>query len=52
MNKLPEKLVLLRKHANLSQGDIASRLNVPVTEYMQWENGDLLFLHLLQWMIL
>lgn len=40
MNKLPEKLVLLRKHANLSQGDIASRLNVPVTEYMQWENGN------------
>ena len=40
INKLPEKLVLLRKHANLSQGDIASRLNVPVTEYMQWENGN------------
>lgn len=40
MNKLPEKLVLLRKHANLSQGDIASRLNVPVTEYIQWENGN------------
>lgn len=40
MNKLPEKLTTLRKHYNLSQGDIASKLNVPVTEYMQWENGN------------
>lgn len=40
MNKLPEKLTLLRKHKNLSQGDLAKRINVPVTEYMQWENGN------------
>lgn len=40
MNKLPEKLSMLRKYNNLSQGDIASRLSVPVTEYMQWENGN------------
>lgn len=40
MNKLPEKLVLLRKYYNLSQGDIATRMHVPVTVYMQWENGN------------
>ena len=40
MNKLPEKLVLLRKYYNLSQGDIAAKMHVPVTEYMQWENGN------------
>lgn len=40
MNKLPEKLVLLRKYYNLSQGDIAARMHVPVTVYMQWENGN------------
>ena len=40
MNKLPEKLSMLRKYNNLSQGDLASRLSVPVTEYMQWENGN------------
>lgn len=40
MNKLPEKLTLLRKHKNLSQGDLAKKINVPVTEYMQWENGN------------
>lgn len=40
MNKLPEKLTMLRKYRNLSQGDLAQRLHVPVTEYMQWENGN------------
>ncbi len=40
MNKLPEKLSMLRKYNNLSQGDLANRLSVPVTEYMQWENGN------------
>ncbi len=40
MNKLPEKLSMLRKYNNLSQGDLAGRLSVPVTEYMQWENGN------------
>lgn len=40
MNKLPEKLTLLRKYNNLSQGDMATKLNIPVTEYMQWENGN------------
>lgn len=40
MNKLPEKLTLLRKYNNLSQGDMSQKLNIPVTEYMQWENGN------------
>ena len=40
MNKLPEKLSLLRKHYRYSQGDIAQKLNIPVTEYMKWENGN------------
>jgi DNA-binding XRE family transcriptional regulator len=39
-NKLPEKLTLLRKHYGYSQGDIAHKLNIPVTEYMNWENGN------------
>ena len=40
MNKLPEKLTLLRKHNQFSQTDVAGKLNVPVTEYMNWENGN------------
>ena len=40
MNKLPEKLTLLRKHFGLSQGDISSRLSIPLTEYLNWENGN------------
>lgn len=40
MNRLPEKLTLLRKYNEFSQGDVADRLNVPVTEYMNWENGN------------
>ncbi len=38
-NRLPEKLVQLRKHYGYSQGDIAEKVNVPVTEYIKWENG-------------
>lgn len=40
VNKLPEKLSMLRKHYGYSQGDIANKLNIPVTEYMNWENGN------------
>lgn len=40
MNKLPEKLNLLRKSAGLTQSEIAQRLLVPVAEYMNWENGN------------
>lgn len=40
VNKLPEKLTLLRKHYGYSQGDIANKLHIPVTEYMNWENGN------------
>lgn len=39
-NRLPEKLTLLRKHYGYSQGDLAERLGIPVTEYMNWENGN------------
>ena len=39
-NRLPEKLSALRKHFGYSQGDIAEKLQVPVTEYMNWENGN------------
>ncbi|NLH63528.1 MAG: hypothetical protein GX478_04965, partial [Erysipelotrichaceae bacterium] len=40
VNKLPEKLTLLRKHYGYSQGDMANKLHIPVTEYMNWENGN------------
>lgn len=40
MNKLPEKLSLLRKYNQMSQADIAARLNVPLRDYMSWENGN------------
>ena len=40
MNKLPEKLTLLRKYNQFSQTDVAGTLDVPVTEYMNWENGN------------
>ena len=40
MNKLPEKLTLLKKYNQFSQTDVAGKLNVPVTEYMNWENGN------------
>ena len=39
-NRLPEKLTALRKHFGYSQGDLAEMLQVPVTEYMNWENGN------------
>ena len=39
MNRLPEKLTFMRKQLNYSQGDIAAKINVSVTEYMHWENG-------------
>lgn len=38
-NRLPEKLTALRKHFGYSQGDIAGKLQIPVAEYMNWENG-------------
>lgn len=40
LNKLPEKLTLLRKHYGLSQGDVATKINVKFTDYMNWENGN------------
>ena len=39
-NRLPEQLSALRKHFSYSQGDVAEKLQVPVTEYMNWENGN------------
>ncbi len=39
-NRLPEKLTQLRKHYQYAQGDVATRLGIPVTEYMKWENGN------------
>ena len=40
MNKLPEKLNLLRKSSGISQAEMARKLLVPVAEYMNWENGN------------
>ncbi len=39
MNKLPEKLVDLRKHYSYSQSYIAELLGVDVLVYMRYENG-------------
>ncbi|MBR4444684.1 MAG: helix-turn-helix domain-containing protein [Solobacterium sp.] len=39
-NRLPEKLVLLRKEFGYTQSDVAQKLNIPVTDYMNWENGN------------
>lgn len=39
-NRLPEKLHLLRTSSGLTQSEMASRLLVPVAEYMNWENGN------------
>ena len=39
-NRLPDKLTQLRKHYGYSQGDIAEKLAIPVTEYIKWENGN------------
>lgn len=38
-NRLPEKLTSMRKQLGFSQGDIAAKMNIAVTEYMHWENG-------------
>lgn len=38
-NQFPTKLILLRKHFNYSQQDLALKMNVSVEEYMSWENG-------------
>ena len=39
MNKLPEKLTLLRKHYGYSQNYLANYLKVDVVVYMGYENG-------------
>lgn len=39
-NLLPVKLAALRKHYQYSQSDLAENLNIPVQEYMNWENGN------------
>lgn len=39
MNRLPEKLVLLRKHFGYTQQECAKMLNIEVNEYMSLENG-------------
>lgn len=41
-NCLHEKLTALRKHNGYSQGDVARELNIPVNEYMNYENGNLM----------
>ena len=38
-NRLPEKLTSMRKQLGYSQGDIAEKMNIPVAEFMHWENG-------------
>lgn len=38
-NKLPEKLILYRKHMGYSQLEMADKIGVNVIEYMGWENG-------------
>ncbi len=39
-NKLPEKLSSLRRYFSFAQLDVASKIGVPVSEYMKWENGN------------
>ena len=39
-NLLPEKLTTLRKKFQYAQADVAKKLNVSVSEYMNWENGN------------
>lgn len=39
-NKLPEKLSALRRYFSFAQLDVASKIGVPVSEYMKWENGN------------
>lgn len=38
-NRLPEKLLKLRKHFNYSQQDVANLCQIDLIEYMSWENG-------------
>ena len=38
-NKLPEKLLELRKHYHYSQKSIAEKLGIDLMEYMSYENG-------------
>lgn len=38
-NRLPEKLTSMRKQLGYSQGDVAAKMNIPVAEFMHWENG-------------
>lgn len=40
INKLPNKLTMLRKSLGYTQGDLASRLDVAIKDYMNWENGN------------
>lgn len=39
-NKFPNKLTSLRKSLGYAQGELASRLDVSVKDYMNWENGN------------
>lgn len=39
-NLLPEKITALRKHFGYAQADVAGKLNVSVSDYMNWENGN------------
>lgn len=39
-NQLPVKLTELRKHFGYTQGELAEKLEVPVSVYMNWENGN------------
>ncbi|MBR3358343.1 MAG: helix-turn-helix domain-containing protein [Solobacterium sp.] len=39
-NRLPEKLAVLRKEYGFTQSDVAQKLNISVTDYMNWENGN------------
>ncbi|MBW9212453.1 MULTISPECIES: fibronectin type III domain-containing protein [Terrabacteria group] len=40
INKFPNKLRDLRKSLGYAQGEMASRLDVSVKDYMNWENGN------------
>lgn len=39
-NRLPEKLTALRKYYGYAQADIAEKLEVDLSEYLNWENGN------------
>ncbi len=40
INKLPEKLLKLRKHFNYSQQEVANTCDVDLVIYISWENGN------------